>query len=141
MTIPVQVRKAIVRAVEDKGLTYQEAADLLGVGRATVSRVLSRHRKTGRVEPLPKGGGWASPIEGRIAELLKRIVAEMSDATVAELTEALIDRGQINTSRSSVNRALHRLGYSRKKSPSWRWSATPQRTDGSGGNSARISRR
>src|SRR6185503_3359960 len=136
MAVPLRVRKAIVRAVREKGLTYEEAADLLGVGRATVSRVLSRHRKAGTVERLPAGGGWSSPIEGKIAELLKRIVAEMSDATVEELTAALVERGQVRTSRSAVHRALHRLGYSRKKSPSWRWSATPQNTVDSAGSSA-----
>src|SRR6185503_1092958 len=141
MAIPVRVRRAIVRAVDEKGLNYQEAADLLGVGRATVSRVLSRHRKTGKVEPLPRGGGWRSPIDGRIAELLKQIVAEMSDATVDELTAALVDRGGVETSSSAVHRALHRMGYSRKKSPSSRWSATPRSIGVSDGSSARTSRR
>lgn len=141
MEIPVRVRNAIVRAVETKGLTYDEAADVLGVGRATVSRVLARHRKTGTVERLPRGGGWSSPIEGKVADLLERIVAEMSEATVAELTAALMSRGQITTSRSAVHRALHRLGYSRKKSPSSRWSATPPSAGASAGNFAPTSRR
>jgi transposase len=141
MAVPLRVRKAIVRAVREKGLTYEETADLLGVGRATVSRVLSRHRRAGTVEPLPAGGGWSSPIEGKIADLLKRIVAEMSDATVEELTAALVERGQIQTSRSAVHRALHRLGYSRKKSPSWRWSETRLNTVDSAGSSVRTSRR
>jgi DNA-directed RNA polymerase specialized sigma24 family protein len=70
--IPLRVRKAIVRAVEDKGMTYEEAADFFGVGRATVNRVVNRYRKTPKLEPLPKGGGWRSPIEGKIAELLRR---------------------------------------------------------------------
>ena len=57
-TVPVQVREAIVRAVDEQGLTYQATADLLGVGYATVNRVLSRYRRTKSVEPMPKGGGW-----------------------------------------------------------------------------------
>jgi hypothetical protein len=40
----------------------------------------------------------------------------MPDATVAELTAALWGRTGLETSRSSVLRALHRQGYSRKKS-------------------------
>lgn len=125
MAVPIQVRKAIVHAVEQQGLTYQATADLLDVGYATVNRVLSRYRKTKRVDPLPKGGGRTSPIHGRIAELLITIVTVMSDATVEELTVALRKRARIATSRSSVQRALHRLGYSRKKSRSWQRSATP----------------
>jgi len=125
MAVPIQVREAIVRAVEQQGLTYQGTADLLGVGYATVNRVLSRYRKTKCVDPLPKGGGRLSPIHGRIAELLVKIVTAMSDATVEELTTALRKKAKISTSRSAVQRALHRLGYSRKKSHSWRRSATP----------------
>lgn len=141
MEVPLRIRRAIVRAVEEKGLTYEEAAELLDVGRATVSRTLSRYRKTGSVASLPKGGGWASPIEGKIEQLLRRIVEEMSDATVEEMTAALIERGRIRTSRSAVYRALHRMGYSRKKSPSSRWSATPRNTAVSVDSSARTSRR
>lgn len=125
MAIPIQVREAIVRAVEQQGLTYQATTDLLGVGYATVNRVLSRYRETKRVDPLPKGGGRMSPIHGRIAELLIKIVTAMSDASVEELTTALQKKARISTSRSAVQRALHRLGFSRKKSHSWRRSATP----------------
>ena len=139
--VPVQVREAIVRAVEEQELTYQATADLLGVGYATVNRVLSRYRRTKSVELLPKGGGWASPIQGRIADLLHKIVSAMSDATVKELTAALQKRARIKTSRSAVQRALHRLGYSRKKSPSWQRSATPPNGEASVESSARASRR
>jgi transposase len=126
MAVPVEVRKAIVRAVEQQGMTYQATADLLGIGYATVNRVLSRYRKTKQVDPLPKGGGRKSPIHGRIADLLTQIVTTMSDATVEELTAALQTRAKVSTSRSAVQRALHRLGFSRKKSRSWRRSAIPR---------------
>ena len=140
MAVPIQVRKAIVRAVEQQGLTYQATADLLDVGYATVNRVLSRYRKTKRVEPLPKGGGRKSPIHGRIADLLTQIVTTMSDATVEELTAALQKQAKISTSRSAVQRALHRLGFSRKKSRSWRRSATTPNGVRFAANSARVSR-
>jgi transposase len=124
MAVPIEVRRAIVRAVDQQGMTYQATADLLDVGYATVNRVLSRYRKTKQVDPLPKGGGRKSPIHGRIADMLMQIVTTMSDATVEELTAALQKRAKVSTSRSAVQRALHRLGFSRKKSRSWRRSAT-----------------
>ena len=64
-----------------------------------------------------------SPIHGDIASLLVAIVRELPDATVAELTEVLEARSDVTTSRSAVQRALVRLGYSRKKKPSSRSSA------------------
>jgi len=132
---PPKIRRAIVRAVRKQRLTYEQTADLLGVGRATVSRVLSQHRRTGSVAPRPSGGGWRSPIQGRLAALLRAIVNEMPDATVDELTTALTSRADVETSRSGVLRALHRMGFSRKKSPSPHWSATPPGIDDSGDSS------
>ena len=137
--VPVQVREAIVRAVVEQGLTYQATADLLNVGYATVNRVLARYRRTKSVALLPRGGGWTSPIQGRIADLLCRIVQSMPDATVEELTVALTKRARINTSRSAVQRALHRLGYSRKKSHSWQASGTRLSGAASAANSVRGS--
>lgn len=122
--IAAPLREAIVRTYGEGGGTYDEVAEALGVGRATVSRVLRLKRETGAVDPLPRGGGNLSPIHGKVADLLVAIVRTMPDATVAELADALMVRGEVATSRSSVLRALYRLGYSRKKSPSWRPSET-----------------
>lgn len=115
---PEQLRAAIVRAFHEQGMSYEEIAELLGVGEATVSRVLRLHRETGSVAPRPRGGGNFSPIRGEVAGELSALVAERSDATVKELATELAQRIGVKTSRSSVLRALHRLGFTRKKSPS-----------------------
>ena len=54
-----------------------------------------------------------------------------------ELADELIARTGIKTSRSAVMRALGRLGYSRRKSPSSRRNETRRRTGRGGGSSAR----
>lgn len=129
-TIPVKVREAIVLA-QERGLTYAQTADLLGIGEATVSRVLRRHRESGSVAPRPRGGGNFSPIAGPTARVLESLLADAPDLTVAEIAIALNARCGIATSRSAVQRALHRLGYSQKKSRSSRASGTPRSTGGS----------
>jgi transposase len=132
----IRLREAIVRAWHQEKLTYAAIAALLGVGEATVSRVLRRHRETASVAPRAHGGGNLSPIRGEVAEALERLVADLPDATIDELTQALIDGTSVSTSRSAVMRALQRLGYSRKKRPSRRSSATRPSDDGTGGCSA-----
>jgi transposase len=117
-----EVRAAIVRAKAQK-LSYDEIAELLGVGRATVSRTLRLQRETGDVARRPKGGGNFSIFRDRIAELLLAIVETMPDATVMELTRAFEKQSDLKTSRAAVGRALARMGYSRKKRPSERQSA------------------
>src|SRR5216684_2258769 len=111
--LPMQVRLAVVN-LRNEGHTYDEIASLLGIGRASVSRLLRRRRETGKLERSPRGGGLVSPIHGRIANLLCRIVFEMNDATLDELTKALIERADVKTSRAGVVRAMARLGFSRK---------------------------
>jgi transposase len=94
--ISIAMRDAILRARE-RGLSYEETAPLLGVGFATVNRVLRLQRETGSVEPRPRGGGNLSPITGdeQVGTLLRALVAAMPDATAAELAEAL-KRGVID---------------------------------------------
>jgi transposase len=128
VTTPTQLRESIIRAFHERRLSYEEIASLLGIGRATVSRVLRRHRETGAVAPRPRGGGNVSPIRGKVAERLVALVTRQPDLSVAELVAELQRRTRIRTSRSSVLRALHRLGYTRKKSGSWQSNATRQRT-------------
>lgn len=134
--IPTQVREAIVRLFHDDGRTYADIARLLSVGEATVSRVLRRHRETGSVQPKPRGGGNFSPLTGKVLTLLEKIVEEMPDATVKELTVVLRKRSGVETSRSSVQRALQRMGFSLKKSPSSPRRGTPRKTRSAVGSSA-----
>ena len=118
LPLPDKLREAIVRAFHEQGMSYEEIAKLLDVGEASVSRVLRLYRDTGGIAPRPRGGGNLSPISGRVADELRALVAERPDATVPELTATIIERTGVSTTRSSVLRALHRLGFTRKKSPS-----------------------
>lgn len=124
---PYAIRRAIVRGFK-QGRKYKEIAAMLDVGEATVSRILRMHRERGSVRRHPIRGGRLSPIRGHVARLLGHILKDLPDATVMELTEALVARSEVKTSRSGVQRALRRLGYSRKKSPSGLRSATSRST-------------
>ena len=108
-----EIRAVIIR-LRDEGRTYLEIADLVRVGVATVNRVIRLHRETGGLSPSKPGGGNFSPIKGRIEQKLRALVAALPDSTVAELGDALSKAEKLSTSRSSVQRALTRMGYSRK---------------------------
>jgi transposase len=114
----VRLREAIVRAWHEEKLTYAAIASLMGVGEATVSRVLRRYRETASVAPRARGGGNRSPIRGEVVKALEELIAKSPDATLDELTQALMASVPVSTSRSAVLRALQRYGYSRKKRPS-----------------------
>jgi transposase len=112
---PEKVRHAIVRAFHKEGFTYAEIATMLDIGVASVSRILRLYRETGRIQPRPRGPGRTSPITGKVADRLRRLVQKRPDTTTAELLGALVRETGVQTSLSAVKRAMHRLGFSRKK--------------------------
>jgi transposase len=114
---PPQLRAVVVR-LREEGRTYADIADVTGLGVATVNRILRLHRETGSTEPATPGGGNFSPIRGQVEERLRKLVDALPDSTIAELTAALGRAEKLATSTSSVQRAMKRMGYSRKKSAS-----------------------
>lgn len=116
--IDIRVRRAIVKAYEDGYGTYEAVADSLGVGRATVSRVLRLAREKQSVNPKPQAGGRLPPIRGRDVDRLARIIQENPFATLEELADIWFKRVQIRISRSSLHRSMRQLGYSLKKKSS-----------------------
>ena len=65
----MKVREAVLQA-RDEGCTYTETTELLGLGYASVNRILRLQRETNSLEPRPRGGGNVSLIHTPIADLL-----------------------------------------------------------------------
>lgn len=116
--LSVDLRKRVVAAYERGGVTRDAVAEMFQVGRATVNRLVRQFRATGSVEPGPHGGGKPAKFNPRLDRMLRKLVAEQSDATVPELVEALEAKTGARVSSSTMGRALARLGLTRKKSPS-----------------------
>lgn len=119
---PEELRIRAVSAYESGEGSIVDVAALFGIGEATLKRWVWRHRATGGVEPQARGGGNPSPVD---LERLQNLLAEESDATTWELTASYNVglRGRARVHRSSILRALKRLGYVFKKNasarPSW----------------------
>lgn len=111
---PTALRARAVRAYEAGDEAYAVVAARFEVGVATLQRWVYRQRTTGALDPLAKAGGWTSPID---RALLQTLVAERPDRTTEELTRAYNRRASAAARghRSSILRALQRLGYVFKK--------------------------
>lgn len=108
------LRERVIRAYDAGEGTYDELAALFALGARTIQRWVVRFRAEGTVVPLPKGGGWRSPIQ---LPVLHALIAEAPDATCAELCWAYNRRvpAAHQTTPSSLWRAMRRAGYVLKK--------------------------
>lgn len=138
------LRRRVIRAYEAGEGTYDELAALFAVGARTIHRWVIRFRADGTVVPLPKGGGWQSPI---LLPLLHTVIAEAPDATCAELCWAYNRQAPAahQTTPTSLWRAVRRAGYVLKKNDRGRVrsigptsSGSAPRTGGGAGGSTRA---
>jgi transposase len=111
---PTALRARAVRAYEAGTEAYAIVAAQFEVGVATLQRWVQRQRTTGALDPLARAGGWTSPVD---RTLLQMLVDERPDRTTDELTRAYNQRAapDARVHRSSIVRALQRLGYVFKK--------------------------
>ena len=118
MAYSTDLREKIVRAY-DEGLGSQRAiAELFGVSRSFVEKLLARRRSTGQIAPLPHGGGRRPNCDAKDLNLVRQCIKEQPDATLAEVCHTVQHKHGTLVSRSAMSRLLTRLGLPRKKSRS-----------------------
>jgi transposase len=125
------LRRRILAAIKQKKFTIGEIADRFEVGVATVGRIKRRFAETGSIAPKPHGGGPRPLISDEQESLVEALVQRHPDWSEAQYAETLAKEDGIHASAVTVGRAIRRLGYSVKKSPSSRASVT-DRTSSSG---------
>ena len=106
------LRRRVVGAIEG-GATIPEAAEQCGVSISSVVRFLKLHRETGSAGSA-KFGGYKDFALGAHEDLVRQLVAEQPDITLAELEERLAKK-KITVGKSSISRFLHHLKLPFKK--------------------------
>ena len=86
------LRERVVGAVEG-GLSRRKAAEVFGVGIATVVTWVRVWRQEGRLSAKPMGGDHNSRLKEERAWLLERVAA-VPDLTLEELRAELAERGK-----------------------------------------------
>lgn len=116
------LRERIVRVVAD-GQPMREAARRFGVSVSAVKRYVLRQQETGSLERKPIPGRPRAIRHEQEAILRARLEAE-PDATVLEQCAWWAEHQGQAVSEATMWRALHRLGWTHKKSHWQRASAT-----------------
>lgn len=122
---PLALRERLVAAYKRGGFTYASLGALFDVGDATVSRLLTRDRRTGGdLTPEPHGGGNPPRIPVEQFDALRALVADDPDATRQDLCDLWKQLHGVSISVASMGRTLRDAGITRKKSSSARPSSS-----------------
>lgn len=112
----LDLRQRILQACERRIGSHRQIAELFGVSQGFVEKLLGQVRRTGRVAAYKQGRGPASRITTDVLEQIRQRVLRQPDITRVELSEQLAQAGIVQISVTTVGRALHALGLTRKKS-------------------------
>ena len=99
----VDLRARVVEGIKH-GATLEEAAERYGVSLSSVVRFLRLDRETGSVSPA-KFGGYKKYVLAAQEELVRRLVAQQPDITLAEL-QLRLAKAKIKVRQSSIFRFL-----------------------------------
>jgi len=124
--ISVDLKRRLVEAyASGRTRTYEETAEMFGVGRATVDRALRRKRETGDVLPLPVGGNNPRRVD---LDWLRAHAHAHPDARLVDRVGAWVASGGERVGITAMWNALQTIGWTHKES---RWlpgSETSRRT-------------
>jgi putative transposase len=112
---PLELRQPILRACDEGTDTRQQIAELFGVSRSFVQKLLRQREDTGRLAPQAPAGGRPPKLDAPAWQCLRDLVAECPDATLAELGARLQQQGGPSVHGSTLCRALRALGLPLKK--------------------------
>ncbi len=117
------LRRKVVQAVHQRGMSKSQAARLFSVSLSSVKRYV---RLVDRGESLAprKGGGRPPKADEATKRLLEEDIRTRPAATVKERRHFLMSFAGKSLSEPTLRRLLKRMGFSRKKGVWGRWNET-----------------
>lgn len=113
----LDLRERIIKAVERGDQTKRDIAALFEVHESFIYKLLRQQRERGHLAPLPHGGGHSAKLQDKQLAVLRNLVAQTPDATLAELARQLQQETGVEVSRTTLWRGLALLALTRKKRP------------------------
>jgi transposase len=112
----LDLRERVVAAVEEEGMSRNQAAARFGVAPSSAIKWVARFRSTGSAAPAKMGGHKPRTLRGEHAEWLIARCQE-ADFTISQLVDELAEVRGLKVDRRSVWEFLHAEGLSFKKKP------------------------
>ena len=107
----MDLRQRVIQACDEKAGTLAAIAERFSVSVSWITKLKQRRCQTGSIAAKRHGSGRRPALDEAACERLRELVAQDSDATLAQLC----DRIGVTVSISAMDRTLRRLGLSYKK--------------------------
>jgi transposase len=117
------LRRKIVQAVHQRGMSKSQAARLFGISLSSVKRYSSLASQGKSLTPR-KGGGRPPKADEATRRLLQEDIRNRPAATVAQRRRFLESFAGKTLSEPTLRRLLKKMGFSRKKGLWGRWNET-----------------
>src|SRR5262245_4471862 len=121
----LDLRQKILRVCDQQLGSQRAIAALFGVSQSFVEKLLWRRRTSGDVVPRPHAGGRRTLCNEAARAVVRRLVHEQPDATLAELCERLWAQQGLRVSVPTMGRLVIAVQLPRKKSRSTPMHARP----------------
>ena len=109
------LRERVIAAYQAGESTMREVAERFSVSCTWVNELVQRQKKTGSVAAKPYGGGAALKLTCEHYPILEEIIKAQNDATLAEISQRLVEKTGVKVSQSTICRALQKMKLTRKK--------------------------
>ncbi len=116
LALSLDLRRRVVAAVDEDGLTHRQAAERFKVSAASVSRWRGLARAQGEPRPGPLGGDRRTHVIEAHAATILEVFEARRDMSLEELRAELAGRG-LSFGYGTLWRFFHRRGWTRKKRP------------------------
>ena len=117
------LRRRIVKAVQEGGISKSAAARLFDVSLSSVKRYARIANRGASLKPR-RGGGRPPKVDETTEKLLEEDVHKRPSATIPERRHFLERLTSKSLSDSTIRRVLKRLGFSQKNGLWGRWNGT-----------------
>lgn len=111
----LDLRQKIVEAYEKGNRSQRQLARDFGVALSFIQKLLKRYRETGSYAPKKRRYQTPCKLDPEKLEVLKAIVQQKNDATLAELRQELAKRTGVTVGISTLFRMFKKLNFTYKK--------------------------
>ena len=116
MALSLDLRRRVLAAVREEGLSHRQAAERFRVSAASVSRWRALEREKGDPRPGPLGGDRRTHVIEAHATTILEVFEARRDMSLEELRAALAERG-LPFGYGTLWRFFNRRDWTRKKRP------------------------